>query len=540
MDEKKRRKDEEERTRALLADYLASRGPAPAPPFDDRLVRERGDDTLEVLRAFVGPEQSGLSETITGGSQRDTLRRLGYSWTNPETMALARAKAEGAPEQPAGKLPFMLGGSEVHEGPDPLKPMAGAAARAADWATSLRNPAKPQVQVDVGRPELVSRKPARAPLQVSKVGQGDSSSVVARAQQAGRGRRLPPGLLATAREAPEVAAHIIASDDELLGAQEAARLGTRDARLARALSMVNEAISGARYDREAYDDLEAGAQRPVGELLQRREQQRTVDEFNAQEAERKRRAHGEDLDRQYRAERDRLEDERERNKYASDQEWRKEESRQRRLDRAESRADRLARQQQTQAEINERARLAREQRAEDANNRSLQKLAKDTEDAGLMRDDINTIVSHLNREGNDLPGVGPIAGGVPEILLESDGTNLRQAAIRAYRTMLRLESGLTVTDDEARAQLQAYGMGPGKSEDAFRQGMAALAKRAKRALSDAEAGYDREIVDERRARGGVTSQDIPMPGPRPTGRVKRMRDGQVWAEMDDGSARRIR
>ena len=208
----------------------------------------------------------------------------------------------------------------------------------------------------------------------------------------------------------------------------------------------------------------------------------------------------------------------------------------------ESRADRALRERLARED---RAALAEQRRQDTLNQqdeKSLQELGKRSQGNANTYDDLNTVTRFLDADGGrgDLPGVGPVVSGFPEMAISSDGVELRQAATRLYRAVVREESGQNVTPQEAATALESYGMGLGKSEDAFRQGMAALAQRAKRALGNVEGNFKPSVVQQRRDRGGITSQDIPQPGPRPTGRRKRAPDGSVWEELSDGSARQVR
>jgi hypothetical protein len=61
------------------------------------------------------------------------------------------------------------------------------------------------------------------------------------------------------------------SDPELQAAQDAARERRLVAEIGRAGAQFNESLTGAKYDRAAYDGYGRDAERPVGDLLQRRE-----------------------------------------------------------------------------------------------------------------------------------------------------------------------------------------------------------------------------------------------------------------------------
>jgi hypothetical protein len=177
----------------------------------------------------------------------------------------------------------------------------------------------------------------------------------------------------------------------------------------------------------------------------------------------------------------------------------------------------------------------------------LAELAKRSQPAAEMLSDIQTVNRYLGQRG-DLPGVGPVDAGLPELFTSAGGTELRQAALRLYRNKVRAESGQTVTPQEAQTALEARGMGVGRSEEAFRQGMSSLVREAQQALTNIESGFEPPVVQRRQQLGGTTSRDIPAPaspgapqgGPSPTGRRVTMPDGTVWEELSDGSSRQVR
>lgn len=436
-------------------------------------------------------------------------------------------------------------------GPRPSMPRGGAAA-----------PARPRPTIHVQRPET-----------------GDPDGFLARLKG---GNRPAAPMSAEAAGRPRSAAEQVDAYDQARGESARRRFGTQ---IARAGAMVNEAITGAKMDRKAWDDLEAQSEEPLQDLAAKRRMRfEDAAEGRAGRADARaeradgRAAAGEGreadlsdpasrVSRQARSqlllrfprEAAKLTPEELRSMSAADiqgflrglgedrddvarAEAQREAIAARRAAIGESRADR----EQRKAELLAQQKSTAEQKRQDMlgrqNERDLQELGKRSQGNADLQDDLTTITGFLDADGaqGDLPGVGPVVSALPEAMITADGTKLRSAATRLYRGVVRQESGQTVTPQEAATALEAYGMGPGKSETAFRQGMAALAQRARRALQNTEAGFNQDVVNERRSRGGVTSQDIPSPGPMPTGRRKRARDGSVWEELSDGSARQVR
>ena len=370
--------------------------------------------------------------------------------------------------------------------------------------------------------------------------------------------------------------------DQARGESARRRFGTQ---IARAGAMVNEAISGAKMDRAAWDDLEAQSEEPLQDLAAKRKMRfedaaegRAVNadgragraDARAQAGEGREAALSDPASRvsrtaraqlllRYPKEAARLSREELASMSAADvqnylrgfgedrddaarERMHQESVAARRSALGESRADREQRKAELQAQKEAAATQKRTDMLDRQNEKDLQELGKRSQGNADLQDDLTTISGFLDADGGtgDLPGVGPVVNSFPEFLITADGAKLRSAATRLYRGVVRQESGQTVTPQEAATALEAFGMGAGKSETAFRQGMAALAQRARRALQNTEAGFNRGVVDERRARGGVTSQDIPQPGPRPTGERIRMPDGSVFEVLSDGNTRQVK
>ena len=497
---------------------------------------EEDSPEFEALRLLAGADSSmGLPSGVA------LKRRDDGDFDLERTYSGGASMGQRVPRGIANSL-TNLGGERVSlTAPPALEQDPGDAKRdglsnpsarpAQDWVDAPKYPMPPAGAKAKGRaPSISVGMPAQGLNLASRVPGEATRSIRApgRSQQA----------------SPEGVMSAVDPYGDARAAGDRRRLGVA---LARAGGMVNEALSGARLDRAAYDDLEGAADAPVRDFAARRVMSREDAQARGDADERRLRA--EDYARRwtrqgeqdaYGRERDKAGDTLARDRMAADeQRWRAELAA-RGADRAEARAARLDARTLAGQERADRAEAAAIERRGRKTEEDAQALAKRTEDAGLMKDDLDTIVRALDK-GGDIPGVGPVVSALPEFFLSAEGTNLRSAAMRLYRNAVRMESGQTVTPQEAASALAAYGMGTGKSETAFRQGMGALAQRARRAMQNAEAGFRPEVVDLRQQRGGVTSRDIPQPagpGPTPTGRVKRS-GGRVFMEMSDGSAQEM-
>lgn len=543
-----KRKKEDEKTRALLQDYLAqldAERPA-AEPFEDRVMRRRGDGKIDVLHAYDKDGRKGVKEGVYDDEILSTLKGSGHRWVDANSYDATRRR--GAPVQPPpGKVPFYLSNEEGHRATPAPNPLAEPMAKAAEMGRGF--PAEPRVEVNMRPPEIVSRKgPEPRALRLPSPGRVDPSSALRSARDAARGPRLPAER-GTGVD-PEVEAYVMASDDDLEAAQGQAAAGANRARLARALSMINESISGARYDRDAYDALERDSDRPVRDLLARRGEARTEEDRRQRADDFQRRWAADDRDFKYRQDRDATEDDLARQRIEADERARSAEARQRAALLRESRADRLLRQQQAEEERNQRHQDRLEQKRKEEMADKQAELGKRVGATGEVASDIRTINSAIEK-GGDIPGIGVWdswklqsqslpARAARAMFASQEDFDVSQAVNRLSGNENRAMTGLASSDSEREENKRRRGLDAGNTEEGAVRGLQTLARDAKQKLRQVEGAFGEEVVDEYARRGAQTSRDVPDPAVRPTGRVKRLRNGEVWAEMDDGTARRIR
>jgi hypothetical protein len=444
------------------------------------------------------------------------------AWSPPEDYG------KPAPTLPPGRTPFIVGDATHEAGAPPAKQNAleEYLARAAGMSKPLAGATvqPPPAPMPAPSPKVAQKPAPRPAVDVRAAGQVETSSLrsgpLARSQAPSRPVQLPPRVqqFMERRRNPD-----------LEKAQAKAGVNRLVAGTLGASEKILSGLAGVRSDPSSSQRLMAQADQPVQDYQQQAEEDRALEEASARAAEAARRAGLDesrlDLDRQ---------------RLSQDAEQFTAQQRGAAAERAMRREELNLRRKEGDDAKNERARLAREAKASEASEKDLQKLADRTKDAAALKDDLETVLPYVNGTG-DIPGVGPVVSALPEFFLSAEGTNVRQAAIRLYRGIVRAESGQTVTPQEAETAMEGMGMGKGRSEEAFRLGFAALARRGQAALKNAEAGFRPAVVDERRARGGVTSAEIPQAqrGPQPTGRTAIL-NGEVYEELSDGSSRRVR
>lgn len=526
-----------------LQKYLSqpAGGAKPAAPLS-KVYRNDPNALRGLETADIYPDRVVLGRRPD--ADRTALDASGYSWRPVDDYETVVAHPQAPVSAPPGKLPF-ISGTPNHEAkpgvsfaipPSPMskegvdQTLRGAAASA---AAKVSRQGVDMPPAPVSKPKAQGQ--ARRSIEVKTTSETGPQPTLRQPQDLAR---LAPGLERIAAKSPAVA-EAVARKLGLSDYQAQAADNRTATRLGRAFAMAGEAISGAKYDRGAYDDLEQGAEQPVTDYLAREQEARAGRSEEAQRAEAARRAQldADQLDYQRKHGTRQLELQEEENRL------RHEEATQRQSDAAADR--RLRREEMTlrasesTAARKDMADQKRKDMLERQDEKDQAELSKRLGTHAALKDDLERIMPYVNSTG-DVPGVGPVVSALPEFMLSQQGTDVRQSALRLFRNVVRAESGQTVTPQEAATALEAMGMGPGKSEAAWRGGMASLARRAQMAMRNVEAGFSPAVVQEYGRRGGVTSADIPQAGPRQTGRTITRADGSVWAELENGEAEMIR
>lgn len=479
-----------------------------------------------------------------------SLAGAGYRVADAASMQEARARM-GQARPPPGKLPF-ISGVPVHQAPrgypGPIPPVGDQGmAKAMSLAAAARpgtKAAPPAVPAQPASPRLSSSRE----VQVGLTSQGVQPQLrvpterpysAPAAGSADRFLGLPDGVATFMRQR-----------SGLSGAQEDANRRALGVELASALNQVGSGISGAQYQGNAWEDQRQAAGQPVADYLLRdeeerraRQEQRAVeqDELAAREAAREAEL---ELQRfQYGQQRDKSEDALARERMQSERDIANARLRSEALDRAQREREAKMRAGATQSEINERARLNRELRQQGVDEKDLQKLAERAQPGAEMVEDIDYLNSVIREGGRDfdaIPGVGPVAGLMPEVFRSTEGDKVAQAASRLASNIILAKSGKAATDAERKFLLASYGIKPGTTEAAWTEGIKALARDAQVSMQNIEAGFRPEIVLERANRGGTTASAVPGPVSMPTGEEIDMPDGSVYEVLEDGTTRRKR
>lgn len=344
-------------------------------------------------------------------------------------------------------------------------------------------------------------------------------------------------------------------DPALSAAQEQARQGRIIAAIGRAGAHFNETLSGAKYDRAAYDGYARDAERPVGDLLQRREAvaQRQGRARQAQQDRMRAEEHVANLRRQraqdarqaeadaYRRQRDALGDER----YGAEQ---RESARRFDLSRQDAAANRaLQRQSQadTRALANQQrqdaARAKAEAQAQENALKRGEKLGQATTKApygelqqalegldelapGLIYGDesAQTPLSTKDRMVNALPfGAGDRLMSDKALQYKSNLQNLRDLITRA-------RSGAAINASEERHYLSLLGDDILSDPRRAAAGINAVRQGIGQKLRDAQLAYSGPTLDAYESGGGTTYRN-PVFGAAPP-----KRQGPVRVQSPDG------
>ncbi len=159
------------------------------------------------------------------------------------------------------------------------------------------------------------------------------------------------------------------------------------------------------------------------------------------------------------------------------------------------------------AAMRDRNNISRDRVVDDRIERDVQKLGKDTDELAGMKTDLETLLFAVQDE--DVAGVGVLAGRVPDLLMSDEGGEVRRASQRTLNALLRAQSGLTVSDQEAIRTQVATKLSHTADDRLFAEGVRELAVYAQKAMRNREARYRPEVNERYRERGGVTSDQMP-------------------------------
>lgn len=135
-------------------------------------------------------------------------------------------------------------------------------------------------------------------------------------------------------------------------------------------------------------------------------------------------------------------------------------------------------------------------------------LSKALGDLPAMRNNMEILADIANEE--DIPGVGLIAGRMPNFAKSERGQLATQAALSIMAAYMKQTSGAAVSEPEAKRLLAARGINPAGSESEFRLGVRRLLTEIRDAARATEARADPRALELARQRGVVTSDDLPQ------------------------------
>lgn len=468
------------------------------------------------------------------------------------------------------RLPFLLGGNEIHD--------ENPAERLRREAEERRARALLSQAAAMGR-VTPAAEPSAAPSAPPPPAPVTSASAATRVSAAGSAPRsssrvaIPSArarlLEVMASESPRVAAYLRESmGPELEAAQQEAGQRRLGVNLGRAGAMLNEAISGARYDRGAYDALAEEADRPVTDLGARESLSRQDWQDTGSAQDRQARLQGYEDERADRTTERNLELARD----ARTQEQRVEDANRSDAVREQGRQDNLnqdaesRRRWEAEMELRRREAEAKAARTGGGGVSGLppeERLAKATASAK-----VSPIVSSLERIEQLLPGsttggtgaggvdgwsraVSNLPGGWGTWLATDKGLAITREVQNLRDVVRRARSGAAITAAEEADYLRLLDDAALADPRALSTGLDIVRREVGQKLADINAGFDPAVVQRYQERGGTTANspvvaggqrppDINLSAPSPTGRRVTMPDGTVWEELSDGSSRQVR
>jgi hypothetical protein len=130
-----------------------------------------------------------------------------------------------------------------------------------------------------------------------------------------------------------------------------------------------------------------------------------------------------------------------------------------------------------------------------------QRLGEDLKFLGPINRDLALLKQHATSK--DQPGVGPIAGRLPDWAISKEGVGFRQSAGRVMNAIIYMTTGKQINEAETARQLEARGLGPKSAAQAYQVGIPELEKELKLAYRTFKAKYEPRVVEEFRGRGGL-------------------------------------
>ena len=150
-------------------------------------------------------------------------------------------------------------------------------------------------------------------------------------------------------------------------------------------------------------------------------------------------------------------------------------------------------------------------RSEKADEDSLQKMTKeigsDPEQFFNLLGNISARIGGLDKKKSDLPGVGRIAGKIPDWMTSQDGLDLRSDLKALTNALLKLQSGTGVSQAERDEAQKLQGLS-GASEAQIYQGLERAKQLAESAIHARTVGFKPEVVQMYVNRGGITPEAI--------------------------------
>ena len=425
------------------------------------------------------------------------------------------------------------------------------------------------------RPDMTAMDGPRNPSPMPRAGMKASPKRPSIAVSAPAADRTGAGRLPTVSATPQAAqkalpaettAEVTRAVDPYGDARAQANRNRLGAQLARAGGMVNEALSGARLDRAAYDDLEAQSEQPVADFAARREMGRQDASDAASLEERRLRAEdyarrwaSGDREFQYRQGRDKADDAR--RDAASLEDMRRFDAQQRgaAADRALRRSEVQDRRTDMEEGRNERARLAREAAQQQQSEKALQTLGQQT--SKLPIGELQQALESIDAQAPGLAyGKAPkelpmgtwdaMARSVPygagEWAMSDEGKKYAATISQLRDIVMRMRSGAAIKDSEAKQYLALLGDNVLSNPQKAAEGINAVREGLAQRLNNIQAPYVRGgTLDEYERQGGSSfrapifsgSQTQNTVEAKPTGRTVTMPDGRVFDVLDNGKAR---
>jgi hypothetical protein len=144
----------------------------------------------------------------------------------------------------------------------------------------------------------------------------------------------------------------------------------------------------------------------------------------------------------------------------------------------------------------------------------VERYADDMEPLRSMKHELDYLDTVIPRRADDktfsdeVPGIGPVEGLVPDIFTSDDGSRIRAAGQKLVNDIMRTQSGQAVSKTEEFRNLRALLLRPNVRESQYLIGLNRLRELAHFVAKQEQAKFPPEVPERYKSRGGIVAEDF--------------------------------